>query len=249
MSKVFHSIQPGNSPSDPLQQTRQDLALAHRIVAYENMHEGTWTHLSAMIPGSDGLMLVSPGFQHFADVQADDLVIMDSAGKVVDNTGDPNPAAWCLHYPLHTARPDAACVIHLHSLHASALLMQEGVCLDEQSSQVAATLYQQIAYYDVYDGVLREADEGYRMAEVLGDKAILALRNHGYMAVGSSVGAALERAYNFERACQLQLLATAGGQTMNRIPDHIVAEVARTERETLGGYFSGMKAMFDRTGR
>ena len=249
MNKI---VQPGNSQglaTEALLQMRHDLALAHRIIAFENMHEGTWTHLSAIIPNSNGLMLVSPGFRHFADVQPDDLVLMDGDGKVRDDTGEPNPAAWCLHYPLHTARPDAVCVIHLHSLHASALLMQKDVCLDEQSSQVAATLYRQIAYYDVYDGVLRDADEGYRMAEILGQKSILALRNHGYMAVGASVGAALERAYNFERACRLQLLATAGGQTMNQIPDHIVADVAATEQETLGGYFKGMKAMFERQGR
>ncbi|MEM6416020.1 MAG: class II aldolase/adducin family protein [Pseudomonadota bacterium] len=233
------------SVSSPIDLAKEDLALAHRIIAYENMHEGTWNHLSVMSPDDDALMLVSRGSLHFSDIYAEDILIMDGEGNVHDASAKPNQAAWCLHYPIHMRREDAKCVIHLHSLNVCALLMQRGTRLDEQGSQPAATLYQHIAYYDSYDGVLRDASEGEQMADVLGECSILALRNHGFIAIGPSIAVALERAYLFERACQMQLLAESSGRELNRIPDDLIAEISKEENLYLGGYFDGMKRLFE----
>lgn len=230
---------------DSIWELKSDLAVAHRIIAFENMHEGTWTHLSVMVPGEDKLMLVSPGSRHFSHISADDILTMNAEGEVVGSNGRPNQAAWCLHYPIHMVRTDAKCIIHLHSTHACALLMQRDVTLDEAASQPAATLYKKIAYYDLYESALRKPEEGYQMAEILGQCWILAHRNHGYIVVGDTIAIALERAYNFERACQLQLLAQASGHKLNRIPDHMIAEIFREENLYVGGYFEGMKRLFE----
>ncbi|MEM6650701.1 MAG: class II aldolase/adducin family protein [Pseudomonadota bacterium] len=229
-------------------QLKSDLALAHRIIAYENLHEGTWNHLSVLSEDHPGSILVTPGDRHFSDIYQDDILVMNGAGTVIDGIGTPNSAAWCLHAPIHEARPDAVCIIHLHSTYASALLMQKDVCLDEQGSQVAATLYDDIAYQDSYDGVLSDTEEGEAMARTLEHRNVLALRNHGYICVGETIGATLERAYTFERACQLQLLATGTNRILNQIPKSLVSAVAIEENKNLGGYFTGMKALFERRG-
>lgn len=231
------------------EKVRADLAAAHRIIAHEDMHEGVGNHLTVLAPDDPSQMFVTPCDRYFAHIFTDDILTLDRHGKVVEGEGEPNQAAWCLHKPLHDARPDAAAIIHLHSLHSTALMMQAGKRLEERGNQAAATLYEQIAYYEEYDGALREVEEGQAMAEVLGQRSILVLRNHGFIAVGPSIAIALERAYLFERASRLQLLAESSGSALNLIPEHLIAEIAREENRFLGRYLPGLRAYLESQGR
>ena len=54
--------------------------------------------------------------------------------------------------------------------------------------QNSARFWGQIAYDDHYGGFALESDEGLRMAEALGDKPILFLKNHGVIVTGRSGG-------------------------------------------------------------
>lgn len=231
-----------------IETAKRDLAIAHRIFAFENMHEGTWNHLSVLVPDDATKILVTPGNRHFSDIHAQDLLTMDKEGVVVEGASEPNSAAWCLHYPIHEARSDAVCIIHLHSTYSTALMMQKDKVLDERSSQAAAVLYNQIAYYDVYDGVLSEPEEGAAMAAVLGNKTVLALRNHGFITVGDTVGKAVDRAYTFERACQLQLLAESSGNQLCQIPQNMIEDICAEENKDLGDYFVGMSSYIEKRG-
>lgn len=227
-------------------QVKDDFALAHRILAHEEMHEGTWTHLSVVVPENRTQLFVTPGDRHFADIYQDDVLTMNHRGEVVSGAAAPNSAAWCLHFPIHQARDDAECVVHLHSTYSVALMMQKAKRLNERANQLAATLYGQIAYYDVYDGLLKDTAEGEAMARVLGDKNILVLRNHGFIVVADTIGRAIERAYLFERACKLQLLAESSLQELSVIPQSIIDAVCHEENTSLGSYFDGMKVFFQR---
>ena len=227
---------------------RRDFALAHRVIAYEGMHEGTWNHLSVTVPSEPKQIYVTPGNRHFSGIHPDDILTMDEKGNLVGGHGQPNSSAWCLHYPMHEARPDAKCIIHLHPLKSTAMMMQAGNRLNERANQMAASHYTEIAYYETYDGLLQEADEGRRMAEVLGDKSVLVLRNHGIMIVGETIGIAVERAYTFDRACHLQLLADSSGRALSEIPDNLIAAIHEDEKEYLGDYFEGMRKQFDEQG-
>lgn len=230
------------------ERVKEDLAFAHRIIAYEDMHEGVGNHLTVLDPDDQTRMFVTPGHRYFADIHPQDILTMDASGAVVEGEGAPNQAAWCLHKPLHDRRPDAVCIIHLHSVHSTALMMQADGRLEERGSQAAAALYRQIAYYESYDGVLREAEEGEAMAEVLGDRNLLVLRNHGFIVVGPNLAIALEKAFIFERACRLQLLAESSGATLSLIPEDMIAEISREENLYLGRYLPGLKAYFQRQG-
>lgn len=174
---------------------------------------------------------------------------MNESGQVIRGDGEPNVSAWCLHYPIHELRPDAICVLHLHSTHATALMMQRGVRLNERGSQAAVALYGEIAYHDEYDGTLTERSEGESMARMLADKSVLVLRNHGCMVVGPSIDRAVERAYLFERACRPQLLAESSGRPLNEIPESLVDAIHREENCQQGAYFGGMKRFFDNGGK
>lgn len=84
------------------------------------------------------------------------------------------------------------------------------------------------------------------MARALGDKRVLLLRNHGAIVVGPSVAAAYLDTYQLERACMYQLLAIAGGGTMQLIPEEVAAASAQQARAGRNvEQFEGMRRWMD----
>lgn len=227
-------------------QDRRDLAAAHRIAAMDGLNEGTWNHMSLMSRAVPEHMYISPGDTHWSQVRASDLATMGPQAEMVDGPREPNPAAWIIHYPVHRARPDARCLLHVHTPHATALTMRKDGKLDTRCCQAAAYFHGDVAYFDVYDGSLRDEEEGERMAAALGDKRVLLMRNHGALVAGPTVGRAYMDLYLLERAAMFQLLATVDGAKLNRIPKDVAATIAERAREEGNeGHFEGMKRVLD----
>ncbi len=225
-------------------EARCDLAAAHRMAVMDGLNEGTWNHFSLMSPVEPEQMLISPGDTHWSMVKASNLTLMGPRAEVISGP-EPNDAAWIIHYPVHRARPDAKCVMHSHSPYATALGMRKANKLDTQSNQAAALFHGDIAYFDVYDGILREADEGERMAEALGDKRVLMLRNHGLLTAAPTVAQAYMDLYLIERACMFQLLATKDDGELNQIPTEVAEKIGAAGRQGRDGHFQGMKQVIE----
>ena len=66
--------------------------------------------------------------------------------------------------------------------------------------------------YDHFSGVVEETEEGDRIANSLGDKQVIILKNHGILTTGSSVDIALWYFLSMEKCCQSQLMAEAAGE-------------------------------------
>jgi ribulose-5-phosphate 4-epimerase/fuculose-1-phosphate aldolase len=58
----------------------------------------------------------------------------------------------------------------------------------------------------------------------MANNTTMILRNHGLLAVGSTVADAFLWIYNLQRACEIQVLAQAGGTPLNVDP-HILSGV------------------------
>ena len=118
--------------------------------------------------------------------------------------------------------------------------------LETRSSQQAAGFHDDVVYYEVYDGVLNDESEGEHMAEVLGQKRVLMMRNHGAMIVGDSVASAYLDAYQLERECMYQLLAVSGGGEMQLIPEKIASEMGQLARQGRNlEHFEGMNRLVE----
>ena len=227
-------------------EARLDLAAAHRLALMHGLNEGVWNHLSLVSPDDPDCFLITPGHTHWAQVRASSLALMNASGEMLAGEAPPIRAGWIIHYPVHKAREDAKCVIHVHSPYITAMSIRKDVRLETRSSQQSASFHGDVAYYEVYDGVLSGEDEGERMAETLGDKRILMLRNHGALIAGPSVARAYLDLYQLERACMYQLLATAGGGEMQLIPDDVATEINRLARVGRNiEHFAGMRRLVD----
>ncbi len=224
---------------------RLDLAAAHRLAVRDNLHEGTWNHLSLSVPGDAERVLITPFISHWSQITATSLAII-GPDEDLDRLQAENEHLWVgyrIHYPIHRARPDAACVLHAHPPFATALTMVEGGRL-EMAEQNALEFHGTVAYSDEYDaGVPVGLDQGEAMAESLGDASVLMLRNHGVVVVGPTVGIAYTNLYLLERCCRVQWLAQNTGKPLAIIPDDRRGGAGDGVKEQ---HFAAMRRVLDR---
>jgi ribulose-5-phosphate 4-epimerase/fuculose-1-phosphate aldolase len=198
---------------------RCDLAAAYQLAAQFKWTDLIYTHFSARVPGSPHL-LINPYGLMFDEITASSLVKIDLQGNKLDDSPFPvNPAGFTIHSAVHSARHDAQCVLHTHSLNGVAVSAQrEGVL---PISQHSIFVLSSLAYHD-YEGVALRDDEKPRLVADLGDKTYLMLRNHGLLTVGASVADAFLAMYFFETVCTIQVRAQAGGGELTRVDPRII---------------------------
>ncbi len=238
---------------DPGRQARADLAACHRLAARFGLNEGIDNHLTMLVPGYSDRFYLAPFGLLWSEVKASDLMELDFSGKVVAGRGLVEDTALHIHLPVHRLVPDARCVLHTHMPYATALGMLEDPDL-AMAGQTAIGFHGQIAWYE-YNGLALESGEGERMAQALGSRCVLMLRNHGALVVGTSAAQAFERLYFLERACQAQILALSSGRALHLVPDAVVeATVAQFHACTMVGgmsrselHFAALKRLLDRS--
>ncbi|MBV2355765.1 class II aldolase/adducin family protein [Streptomyces sp. J2-1] len=216
------------SVEDERRHRRERLAGALRIFAHAGFEDGVSGHITARDPEYSDCFWVNPFGMPFRHVTAGDLVLANADGQVVEGRHHVNQAAFTVHAQVHAARPDVVAVAHCHTVHGRALAALGE--LIEPITQESCAFYEDMALYDAYSGVTVDAEEGRRIADVLGTRKALLLRNHGALTVGDSVDAAAWWFLSLERCSQVQLLSKAAG-----IPVLIGHRQAVTTREQLGG--------------
>ena len=214
---------------------RRDLAAAFRVSQRLGLNNGIGNHFSLMLPG-DELYLLNPRGMLFQEITASSLIVVDYDGRVVRGEGVVRPVAFHIHAPIHKARPDARCVLHLHPPHTTALsLIDNGrLALAHHNNLI---VNDRVAYDDAMTGPAGGLDEGFRLAEALGDKTVMVMANHGILSVGPTVADAFHELLVVEQTCQYQLMAMWTGQQLRRQPDHLRWNYRGTWSDKLEGRF------------
>jgi ribulose-5-phosphate 4-epimerase/fuculose-1-phosphate aldolase len=218
---------------------RVDLAACYRLIARYGWDDLVFTHISARVPGGEHHFLINPYGMLFEEMTASSLIKVGLDGrKVVESPFDVNPAGFVIHSAIHAARKDAICVMHLHTPAGVAVACQkEGLLpISQQSLFVLASLA-----CHPYEGVALNEAEKPRLVEDLGRNAFLMLPNHGLLTVGPSIADAFLAMYTFERACEIQVMAQAGGGALIPIPKPIL-DGARAQSAQVTGGFGGQLA-------
>src|SRR5256885_8046072 len=104
---------------------RVDLAAAYRLVSLYGWEDLVFTHISARVPGTEDQFLINPYGVFFDEITASSLVKIDLNGdKVQDSPFPVNAAGFIIHSAVHSARHDAKCVLHTHTLNGVAVSAQ-----------------------------------------------------------------------------------------------------------------------------
>lgn len=216
---------------------RVDLAACYRMVAHFGWDDLVFTHISARVPGTHDF-LINPYGLMFDEVTASNLVRVDLRGrKTLESPYDINPAGYTIHSAIHEAREDVGCVLHLHTVAGVAVSCQKAGLL--QISQQASIVLQSLAYHD-YEGIALNSDEKARLQSNLGTHDHLLLRNHGLLTVGSKVADAFLTMHNFQRACEIQVLAQGNGAELVTITEAVMETVPGYVKAVTRGAGSGL---------
>ena len=194
------------APSNPGERLRQELLCAFHIIDLAGQPSGMGSHLTARLPGAQTMLFHIHNYG-FGEVTPDHIHESDFELKVLTGDIDINPTLH-IHTRIYLNRPDINCVVHTHAKHVTALS-----CLGENLAcitQSSARLYNECVYFEEEGSVLGK-DLAQALADGLGDKSAMVLKNHGLLTVGKSIPEAVLLALTMENEAEIQLLAMAAG--------------------------------------
>jgi len=211
---------------------KQRLAGAFRLFSRFGFDEGVAGHITARDPERLDHFWVNPFGMHFGQIRASDLILVNDRGEVVEGKYPVNGAAFAIHSQVHAARPDVVAAAHAHSLHGKAWSSLSRLL--DPITQDACAFYEDHSLFADFTGVVYETSEGERIAQALGEKKAVILRNHGLLTVGHTVDEAVWWFITMERSCQAQLLAEAVGT-----PVKIDSASAAVTQQQIGSHMAG----------
>jgi L-fuculose-phosphate aldolase len=185
-----------------------EVAWSCRILAAHGYEDLTLGHVSARENDDPEVMWIKRKGVSLAEVTPGD-VLRTSIDGDIENASDMHLEA-VLHTEVYRSRPDVRCVIHGHPLHATAL----GAAHTDLAfiSHDAVLFKEGIAALDEVPEMILGRSQGQVVAEALGDRNALLMRNHGVLVVGKDPPWAVLTAVTLERAVQLQVAAASLGE-------------------------------------
>jgi ribulose-5-phosphate 4-epimerase/fuculose-1-phosphate aldolase len=228
-------------------EARVALAACYRIFDLHGWTEAIFNHITLRVPGPEVRFLINPFGLHYSEVTASNLVLIDLEGTPLRETRWPiNLAGYVIHSAIHEAIPGAHCVMHTHTTSGMAV-----ACLKDGLSPTnfySAQLHDRVAYHD-FEGITTEPGEKERLVRDIGDKPAVILRNHGLLTWGESVAEAFMMMRTLQRACDVQIAASAAGPLQPIRPEvfaQTVRESGPGEKRTCEDVFAAYVRQLDR---
>ena len=108
-------------------QLREDLTIAHQLIAHYGWDDLVWNHISGRLPNTPAdQAVVTPGNLMFDEITPSSLV-----------TGSVNNTATVIHRAIYEGRPDINCIVHSHapSIMAVSVLTEGFQYLTQDAAQ------------------------------------------------------------------------------------------------------------------
>jgi ribulose-5-phosphate 4-epimerase/fuculose-1-phosphate aldolase len=245
----IHAINTSQSV-DLLSKAKIDLAAAHRLAVFHELEEGIDNHFTVTVPGTEDQFLVLPFGLHWSEARASDIIVFNEQGDTLEGEGLVERSAQCIHSPIHRIT-GAKVVLHTHQTWAVALNMLENNRLIP-ACQTSAFFDGHIVYDDDYRGTADTIEEGERLANLMGDKTVMFMKNHGVLVATDSIAKAYRMLYLLERVCRMQILAMSTGEKILPITAEVIARVQAPDQgdRHIGKrhdlYFEAMKRVMNR---
>lgn len=168
--------------------------IAGHLTHRDDTREGFWTHRFGL---------------GFHEVGRDALVLADFELNRLAGQGGINPTLH-IHAAIYRARPDIRAIAHTHGVNVATLSATDAEFVP--CSQMAGLFQDDICVVDEADLIVLDASAGAAMAQALGPRAAVILRNHGCLVVGPDMPTTVLRTLALEEACEVQLRAMATGR-------------------------------------
>ncbi len=210
-----------------LPELRDEVARYARKMHESQLVRATQGNLSARDPES-GLICITPTGGDYQTLIGEDIVVIDRYGSIVEGRWEPSSET-----PLHTLllqrRPDINCVMHTHSIYATAfgvvyqpipmILQESAACL---GGDVLVTPYQMSGTQEFATLI----------ADRIGERHALIWGNHGAMVVGTTLAQTFSIAHALEDSAKVAAIARQLGEPVMLPP----TEVAKLHEIWLQSY-------------
>lgn len=186
-------------------EARSSVVAAARRLSELGLNPGRSGNASARF--GDGF-LVTPSGLRYDRMQAADIVFVELASG--EARGSRNPSSeWRLHRDVYARRPEAGGIAHTHSPYATTLACRR---------RAIPSFHYEVAFLGGAD--VRCAEYATFGTQALSDRALAALdgrracllANHGAVAVGASVGEAVELAERLEALARVYWQSLQAGE-------------------------------------
>jgi L-fuculose-phosphate aldolase len=215
MKSVSHLMLPSCPVEDA--EARDQVAAASRRLAQEGLVLGTAGNVSARIGDR---VAISPTGAQLAQLEAEQVTIVDLAGDVVD--GDLAPTSELdLHLGVYRREDGIGAVVHTHAPMATALscVIDELPCVHYGmlafGGAVRVAPYRTFGSPELADAVLA----------ALNGRTVALMQNHGAIACAATPAAAVDLSLQLEWACSVYWHAAQLGKPRVLSPDELEAVV------------------------
>jgi len=227
---------------------REELAAVFRLAVRNDWHESVANHFSVAVSSDGKQFLMNPRWRHFSRIKASDLLLLDANDpSTMERDDAPDPSAWTIHGCIHAARPDARCVLHVHSTYSTALASLADPEI-KPIDQNTARFFNRTAIDIEFGGIADDQHEGQRLVRKLGNKKSMIMGNHGILVTAASVAEAYDELYFLEKSCKTLVLAYSTNQPLNIMSDELAEKTAQEwddYREMPFAHFSEMRRILD----
>ncbi|MDA7946977.1 MAG: class II aldolase/adducin family protein [Hyphomicrobiaceae bacterium] len=184
---------------------RQDIIDTALAMSRESLSPGTSGNVSAR--WKDG-MLITPTGMAYNDLIPEDIVFIEKNGEPVEGARKPS-SEWQFHLSAYGAREEAQAIVHTHSRYATALACcRRRIPAFHYMVAVAGGKDIPLADYATF-GTAELADN---VTETLKDRRACLMANHGVIACGANLAAALDLAREVETLAAQYLAALQVGE-------------------------------------
>lgn len=223
---------------DPEWRARRELAAIYHLLKKYRMTDLTNQWHAIRVPGEEALLT-----QHYGlfneEVTASGLIKVGFDGRTLEpEKGAPNPSAIEIGRLFFKARPEIACIMHIHTKTIMAVSAQkrglqpysQAYLMIGGDEEIGYTRYEFECTDAFLDGLLDAAD----------GKSMIVEAFHGAFILGRTPAEAFFKAFYLDQACSVQLQVQAAGaagvELMTFAPDEIERHLADMRKSAWYGY-------------
>lgn len=185
-------------------------------------------NISMRLP--DGNIAITPSGIPYDHMHPEDVVITDINGKKIEGKFNPS-SEKALHYEIYRTNSEVSAVIHTHSRYAIAFSTVEMelpvICLELLfvGGPIPVADYQCPGTTEVGTGVAAFFDSR-------PDLKGLILKNHGMVAIGETLDAAYQNAYNLETGAEIYHIALQTGKKPAALTESQIKDIFAHYKKT-----------------
>jgi ribulose-5-phosphate 4-epimerase/fuculose-1-phosphate aldolase len=218
--------------SATLAQTIADVVVGNHILARQGVVDG-FGHISSRHPEDPNKYLLSCSRAPEL-VSADDIMVFDLDSNPLGGDARNPYLERFIHGEIYRIRPDVQAIVHSHS--PSVIPFAASSARLRPIYHMSGFLTGETRVFDIRhkfsctDMLVRNRDHGAALAADLGEKGVVLMRGHGFVACGQSIPVAVYRAVYTEKNADLQQRAIALGGEITYLDDEEARLAEATNR-------------------